>query len=152
MQKGILNTYTCSARLSRFSTRRNIPRAAESLLFFIEFRQKRTLKSRIKFNFSAAENSENQSYFSLCLSRDQNNSRSVRMIPSSEKPALSKPICTTHGVVTSSRGKCPTNERTVSVTVRCAEGFTNLNIAMETKQLFQEIVSILIIYVQSNVL
>ena len=39
----------------------------ESLLFFIEFRQKRTLKSRIKFNFSAAENSANQSYCSLCV-------------------------------------------------------------------------------------
>ena len=74
--------------LSRFSTRRNIPRAAENLLFFIEFRQVRTLKSRIKFNFSAAENSANQSYCSLCVPRDQNNSRSVRMIPSSGKPAL----------------------------------------------------------------
>ena len=74
--------------LSRFSTRWNIPRAAESLLFFIEFRQKRTLKSQIKFNFSAAENSANQSYCSLCVPRDQNNSRSLRMISSSGKPDL----------------------------------------------------------------
>ena len=66
--------------LSRFSTRRNILRAAKNLLFFIEFPQKRTLKIRIKFNFSDAE--------SLCVPRDQNNSRSVRMIPSSGKPAL----------------------------------------------------------------
>ena len=61
--------------LSRFSTRRNIPRTAESLMFFIEFRQKHTLKSRIKFNFPAAENSANQSYCSLCVPHDQNNSR-----------------------------------------------------------------------------
>ena len=60
--------------LRRFSARRNIPCAAESLLFFIEFRQKRTLKSRIKLNFSAAENPANQSYCSLCVPRDQNNS------------------------------------------------------------------------------
>ena len=59
-----------------------------SKLFFIEFRQKRTLKSQIKFNFSAAENSANQSYCSLCVPRDQNNSRFVRMIPSSGKPAF----------------------------------------------------------------
>ena len=39
--------------LSRFSTRRNILRAAENLLFFIEYRQKRTLKSRIKFSGSS---------------------------------------------------------------------------------------------------
>ena len=44
--------------------------------FFIEFRQKRTL-----------ETSENQSYCSLCVPHDQNNSRSVRMISSSGKPA-----------------------------------------------------------------
>ena len=70
-----------------FPLRRNAPRAAESLLFFTEFHQKRTLKSRINFNFSAAEHSANQSYCSLCVQRDQNNSRSVR-IPSSGKPAL----------------------------------------------------------------
>ena len=52
---------------SRFSTRRNIPRPVESLLFFIEFHQKRTLKSRNKFNFLAAENSGNQPYCSLCV-------------------------------------------------------------------------------------
>ena len=54
--------------------------------FSSEFRQKRTMKSRIKFNFSAAENSTNQSYCSLCVPRDHNNSRSVWMIPSSGKP------------------------------------------------------------------
>ena len=49
----------------------------EKPIVIIEFRQKRTLKSRIKFNFSAAENFANQSYCSLCVPRDQNNSRSV---------------------------------------------------------------------------
>ena len=37
--------------LSRFSTRRNILRAVENLLFFIEFCQKRTLKSQISSTF-----------------------------------------------------------------------------------------------------
>ena len=40
------------------------------------FWKKCTLKSRIKFNFFATENSTNQSYCSLCVPRDQNNSRS----------------------------------------------------------------------------
>ena len=92
--------------LNRFSTRRNIPRAAESLLFFIEFCQIRTLKSRIKFNFSAAENSANQSYCSLCVPRDQNNSRSVRMIPSSGKPALNQRFKKPHKIKKYLNTKC----------------------------------------------
>ena len=73
-----------TGRLTRRNRRfggRDIPRPAESLLFFIEFRQKRTLKSRNKFNFLAAENSGNQSYCSLCVPT-YGNSRIVRMIPS----------------------------------------------------------------------
>ena len=73
--------------LSRFSTG-GIFRPSGKPIVFHRIPPKAYLKSQIKFNFSAAKNSANQSYCPLCVPRDQNNSRSVQMIPSSGKPAL----------------------------------------------------------------